>query len=105
MVAGGRCHVYVHHNPASAPHEDIRWGHASSPDLVTWTEEPDGPAPRPGEVDQGGCWSGVGLLDRAAEPDGVPTLAYSAVDAQANHLAPVVASRLTHGLTGFTPRG
>ncbi|HJB09097.1 MAG TPA: glycoside hydrolase family 32 protein [Candidatus Brachybacterium merdavium] len=105
METGGRWHVYFQHNPASARHEQIRWGHVSSPDLVTWTEEPDGPAPRPGEVDQGGCWSGVGLLDRASDPAGVPTLVYSAVDGRADHLAPVVVSRLTDDLTGFTQRG
>lgn len=105
MEAGGRWHVYFQYNPASARHEHIRWGHASSSDLVTWTEEPDGPAPRPGEVDQGGCWSGVGLLDRASDPTGVPTLIYSAVDGQADHLAPVVVSRLTDDLSGFRQRG
>src|SRR5699024_6586533 len=35
METGGRWHVYFQHNPASARHEQIRWGHVSSPDLVT----------------------------------------------------------------------
>lgn len=105
MKAGGRWHVYFQYNPASARHEHIRWGHVSSSDLVTWRQEPDGPTPRPGEVDQDGCWSGVGLVDRASDAAGVPTLIYSAVDGEANHLARVVVSRMTDDLTEFTNRG
>ena len=48
MEADGRWHVYFQYNPASARHEHIRWGHVSSPDLVSWREEPEGPTPRPG---------------------------------------------------------
>src|SRR5699024_2381428 len=105
METVGRWHVNLQHNPSSARPQQTSCSKGSSPDLVTWTEEPDGPAPRPGEVDQGGCWSGVGLLDRASDPAGVPTLVYSAVDGRADHLAPVVVSRLTDDLTGFTQRG
>ncbi len=64
-TADGRWHVFFQYNPASTRHEFIHWGHMSSPDLVTWREEPLGPVPRPGEADQDGCWSGVGLLDEA----------------------------------------
>lgn len=105
MRVDGRWHVYFQHNPDSARHEDIRWGHVSSSDLVDWRREPDGPVPRPGDVDQGGCWSGVGLVDRTTSPEGTPTLVYSAADGHANHLARVVVSRMTRDLTGFTDRG
>ena len=90
----GRWHVFFQHNPASTRHEDILWGHMSSEDLVVWREEPHGPTPRPGEVDQDGCWSGIGLLDRAGDGDAVPTLVYSGVDGVENQLARVVVSRL-----------
>src|SRR5699024_11825526 len=42
-TADGRWHVFFQYNPASARHEHIRCGHMSSPDLVTWREEPMGP--------------------------------------------------------------
>lgn len=97
-TADGRWHVFFQYNPRSARHEHICWGHMSSPDLVTWREEPMGPSPRPGEVDQDGCWSGVGLLDAAADtaadPAGVPTLVYSGVDGVDNQLARVLVARL-----------
>ena len=93
-TADGRWHVFFQHNPASARHEHIRWGHMSSPDLVTWREEPMGPSPRPGEADADGCWSGVGLRDRAADPEGTPTLVYSGVDGGDNQLARVLVARL-----------
>src|SRR5690606_41651342 len=67
-TADGRWHVFFQYNPASTRHEHIHWGHMSSSYLVSWREEPLGPVPRPGEADQDGCWSGVGLLDHA--PDG-----------------------------------
>ena len=64
-TADGRWHVFFQYNPASTRHEHIHWGHMSSSDLVSWREEPLGPVPRPGEADQDGCWSGIGLLDPA----------------------------------------
>jgi beta-fructofuranosidase len=90
----GRWHVFFQYNPASARHEFIHWGHQSSDDLVFWREEPLGPVPRPGEADQDGCWSGIGLLDRAGDRAGVPTLVYSGVDGEENQLARVIVSRL-----------
>jgi beta-fructofuranosidase len=113
-TADGRWHVFFQYNPASARHERIHWGHMSSLDLASWREEPLGPVPRPGEPDQDGCWSGVGLLDQApGEPvaadaelstgavvDGgssvpaVPTLVYSGVDGTENQLARVLVARL-----------
>ena len=95
-TADGRWHVFFQHNPASARHERIHWGHMSSPDLVTWRQEPLGPVPRPGEADRGGCWSGIGLLDEAAAGDGpaVPTLVYSGVDGVEDALSRVIVARL-----------
>ena len=90
----GRWHVFFQYNPAAPRHENIHWGHMSSPDLVSWRQEPLGPTPRPGEADQDGCWSGVGLIDRSADPAGAPTLVYSGVDGVDNQLARVLVARL-----------
>ncbi len=57
----GRWHVFFQHNPAAPLHGDIHWGHASSPDLVTWVEHPVAFGPTPGAPDAAGCWSGVAL--------------------------------------------
>lgn len=103
--ADGRWHVFFQYNPASARHELIRWGHMSSTDLVSWREEPLGPQPRPGEADEDGCWSGVGLLDPAGDPAGVPTLVYSGVDGVENQLARVIVSRLDPTATRLTEPG
>ena len=96
----GRWHVFFQHNPASTRHELIQWGHMSSPDLVSWREEPRGPRPRPGEADQDGCWSGIGLLHQ-----GVPTLVYSGVDGVDNQLARVIVSRLDASAATLTEPG
>jgi sucrose-6-phosphate hydrolase SacC (GH32 family) len=36
----GTYHLYFQNNPTGAQWGDIAWGHATSPDLVTWTEQP-----------------------------------------------------------------
>ena len=51
---------------------DCRWGHATSPDLVTWTEHP--PVLEPGHGDDG-IWSGSIAID----DDGRPTIFYTSV--------------------------
>lgn len=101
----GRWHVFFQYNPDSARHENIRWGHMSSSDLVSWHEEPLGPSPHPGEADQDGCWSGVGLIDRAGDPSGVPTLIYSGVDGVDNQLARVLVARLDESATELVEPG
>ncbi|MFB9378556.1 glycoside hydrolase family 32 protein [Kineococcus gynurae] len=70
----GVWHVFFQHNPAAPVHADIRWGHSSSPDLLTWTTEPDALLPRPGTPDSHGCWTGCVVDDH-----GVPTAVYSGV--------------------------
>lgn len=74
--ADGRWHVFFQHNPASARHEDIAWGHVSSADLLRWEDHGVALQPQPGAADSFGCWTGVGLVD-----DGVATLLYSGVRA------------------------
>lgn len=71
----GRWHVFFQYNPDSARHNQICWGHVSSPDLLDWREEPIALRPQAGGPDAAGCWTGVGTID-----DGVPTLVYSGVE-------------------------
>ena len=71
--AGGQYHLFYQHNPAATVWtEALSWGHATSPDLVLWTEQPIALAPEPGET---GCWSGSVV----AGPDG-PTLFYTRME-------------------------
>ena len=35
----GTYHVFYQYNPAAPVHDDIHWGHFSSPDLVHWTPD------------------------------------------------------------------
>ena len=53
----------------------MHWGHLSSPDLVTWKEEPVALAPSPG-FDNFGVWSGTTILD----DNGEVALFYTGVD-------------------------
>ncbi|SED92755.1 glycoside hydrolase family 32 protein [Ruania alba] len=69
-----RWHVFYQYNPDAPVHADICWGLATSPDLVTWTDEPVALRPRAGTIDAAGVWSGV-----ATVADGEPVLVYTAV--------------------------
>lgn len=63
IVHEGRWHVFFQHNPHEARHDRIAWGHASSSDLVTWTDHPVAFGPTPQGPDHHGCWSGVVVVD------------------------------------------
>lgn len=72
---GGQYHLFYQYVP-DVPMWDLacRWGHATSPDLVTWTERPVALAPGDGD---GGCWSGS-VVDPG---DGTPAwLFYTSVN-------------------------
>lgn len=71
----GRYHLFFQHNPNAAVWGDIHWGHASSPDLVTWTDHGIALAPTPGSRDELGVWSGCAVVE-----DGVPTAVYTGMD-------------------------
>lgn len=79
----GTYHLFYQYNPEGAFHHRIHWGHATSTDLVNWSDEPVALAPSDGtdslrspdsihSPDQDGCWSGVLVNDA-----GTPTLVYS----------------------------
>jgi len=82
----GRYHVFFQYNPDSARHQQIQWGHVSSPDLVRWEEHPVALVPQAGGPDSAGCWTGVVTSD-----DGVPTAAYSGVQDHGGHSQVVIA--------------
>ena len=57
----GRVHVFYHAVPDSQSWQaGCHWAHASSVDLLTWTEHPDALQPDDGEA---GCWSGCVVAD------------------------------------------
>jgi beta-fructofuranosidase len=68
----GVYHLFYQYNPLAPAHHQIHWGHATSTDLVRWSDEPIALAPGPEGPDRDGCWSGV-LVDDG----GVPTIVYS----------------------------
>ncbi|MCX8455441.1 glycoside hydrolase family 32 protein [Paenarthrobacter ureafaciens] len=67
----GTYHLFYQYNPEGAFHHRIHWGHATSADLVTWTDQAVALEPSAGP-DAEGCWSGVLVND-----GGTPTLVYS----------------------------
>ena len=69
----GTYHLFYQYNPEGAFHHRIQWGHATSTDLVTWSDQPVALSPDgPDSADADGCWSGV-LVDDG----GTPTIVYS----------------------------
>ncbi len=70
--------MFFQYNPLATVHGDVHWGHVSSDDLITWSEEPIALRPRPGTVDAAGCWSGCVVDD-----GGVPTAVYTGVPTSA----------------------
>ena len=71
----GRYHLFYQHNPDGPWHGNIHWGHASSADLVHWTDHPISLAPGPGGADRQHCYSGAAFVNA----DGIPTHIYHGV--------------------------
>jgi len=74
----GRYHIFYQHKPNGAYRKLVeseparmRWGHASSADLVHWTHHPIALTPTPGGPDSGGCNSGGVVVN-----NGVATFIY-----------------------------
>ena len=71
----GSYHLYVQHVPGQTEWaHTCHWGHATSPDLLHWTERPVALAPGDGDA---GCWSG----SIVTSDDGGTVLFYTSVDA------------------------
>ncbi len=71
----GRYHLFYQHNPDGPWHGNIHWGHASSEDLIHWTDHPIALSPGPGGPDRLQCYSGTAFVNA----DGVPTFIYHGV--------------------------
>lgn len=61
VYANGLYHFFYQHNPHGLEWDTMHWGHATSPDLVHWTQKPI--ALEPG-VHPGTLFSGGGVVDR-----------------------------------------
>ncbi len=68
----GRYHLFYQMNPYGPLWGFMHWGHASSPDLIHWTDHPIALAPEEGAGDELGCFSGC-----IVEDDGIPTAIYT----------------------------
>ncbi|HCT76631.1 MAG TPA: glycosyl hydrolase family 32 [Micromonosporaceae bacterium] len=60
LYHNGLYHLFYQHNPHGLGWDTMHWGHATSPDLVHWTQKPI--ALEPG-VHPGDLWSGAGVVD------------------------------------------
>ncbi|GAA3285336.1 glycoside hydrolase family 32 protein [Dactylosporangium vinaceum] len=58
----GTYHLFFQHNPHGLAWDTMHWGHATSPDMVHWTQRPI--ALEPG-VHAGDLWSGNAVVDTA----------------------------------------
>ncbi|MFJ8007471.1 glycoside hydrolase family 32 protein [Streptomyces fagopyri] len=61
VYANGVYHFFYQHNPHGLAWDTMHWGHATSPDLVHWTQKPM--ALEPG-VHPGTLFSGGGVVDK-----------------------------------------
>jgi beta-fructofuranosidase len=74
----GRYHVFFQKNANGPYMARLHWGHISSENLYSWTEEPIAIAPSE-SYDIKGCWSGCVFTD-AQLTGGKPNIIYTAVD-------------------------
>ncbi|MGW6441730.1 glycoside hydrolase family 32 protein [Lentzea sp. NPDC055074] len=87
VFANGLYHFFYQHNPHGLEWDTMHWGHATSPDLVHWTQKPI--ALEPG-VHPGTLFSGGGIVDKA-NTSGLKTGA----------LDPIVVFSNTNGVSVF----
>jgi fructan beta-fructosidase len=60
LYYNGTYHLFFQHNPHGLAWDTMHWGHATSPDLVHWTQKPMSLEPG---VHPGDLWSGGGVVD------------------------------------------
>ncbi|MFI9825082.1 glycoside hydrolase family 32 protein [Streptomyces sp. NPDC052013] len=92
----GRYHLFFQHNPHAAVWGHIHWGHASSADLVHWTDHGIALAPSPDLPDRLGAWSGCAVVE-----DGVPTAVYTGMDREDGIGSVMVARAVDPGVGRF----
>lgn len=68
----GRYHVFYQHIPWGGVYSAMRWGHASSVDLLHWVHHPIALTPSDDGYDKKGCWSGGAFVNKK----GIPTVIY-----------------------------
>jgi beta-fructofuranosidase len=93
----GRHHLFYQKNPDGTEFTNQHWGHASSPDLLTWTEHEVALAPGPVQnapYDATACFSGC-----AVEHDGGVSIIYTGVSGDAQ--LPCLARATDDALSGF----
>lgn len=71
----GGYHIFYQKNGNGPYWGRLNWGRQTSPDLITWTEQPVALFPDPSGYDQEGCWSGVSM-----QKDGNAFIMYTGVD-------------------------
>ena len=78
IFSDGKFHIFFQKNGNGPYMSRLHWGHISSPDLCSWTEEKV--ALSPGEwYDMKGCWSGCVFTDNVIT-GGKPNIIYTGVD-------------------------
>jgi len=59
---GGKWHFFFQHNPVALPWGNMTWGHATSLDLLYWTQHPN--KLFPGTMARAACFSGGATVDK-----------------------------------------
>ena len=77
----GKYHLFYQYNPYGPLWGDIHWGHASSKDLIHWTDLPIALAPTPAGPDETGCFSGC-----AVNNNGQPVIIYTGTRGDRNEI-------------------
>ena len=89
VFSGGKYHVFFQKNPNGPYMSRLHWGHLTSTDLCSWTEEPIAVYPEEW-FDIKGCWSGCVYDD-----GGTPTILYTAVDNERARIVRMTATDAT----------
>lgn len=77
----GTYHLFYQHNPNGPLWGDMHWGHATSPDLIHWTDVPIAIAPTPGTYDEAGIYSGCMVNN-----NGQPVIFYTSTRGERNSI-------------------
>jgi fructan beta-fructosidase len=76
VYANGKYHLFYQHNQHGPYWHNMSWGHWTSPDMVSWSDQPVALTPTANSVAPDGVWSGSAFKDA----DGTPLLFFTAGD-------------------------